>query len=612
MSEKIVLCGNQPAGPEIVARAAELLAQMTLSEKIAQMTQVEKGSITPADVAHYGIGSVLSGGGGNPQPNSPATWREMVNGFIAASLESRLKIPLIYGSDAVHGHNNVRGATIFPHNNGLGATGDADLVERIARATGRELAATGVRWNFAPAVSLPLDIRWGRSYEGFSQDSRVITEMAAAYVRGLVGDDPICSTLPSVKHYIGDGSTTWGTSTRIQPEDINAAMNDPTLANANLGEDMVRLISLGAWRIDQGQSGIGEAELRAHHLPPYIAAMEAGALNIMVSFSSWDGIKMHAQKYLLTDVLKGELGFSGFLVSDWEAINQLHPDLYTAICLSINAGLDMNMVPFRWQEYMQLLEKAVDAGDVSQDRIDDAVRRILQVKLQLGLFEQPFCDVPLEVMGCAEHRALAREAVRKSLVLLKNDGALPAAAHLSALLVAGAHAHDIGRQCGGWTIEWMGGPGAITPGTTILEGLQKLAGEQTEIVYEPEARFGEARAPLGLVVVGEEPYAEGMGDRLDLSLAPAQVETIRRARQHCDKLVVVIISGRPLIVSDWVDEVDGLVAAWLPGSEGDGVAAVLLGQAPFSGKLQYEWPRSMDQIPLGSVAGEPQFRPGQS
>lgn len=598
--------------PKVEGRVDALLAEMTLGEKIGQMTQVEKNSIKPGDIARLSIGSILSGGGGNPEPNTPAAWRAMVNGFIEESLQSRLSIPLIYGSDCVHGHNNCKDATIFPHNIGLGATGDADLVERIAAATAKEMAATGVRWNFAPAVSLPLDLRWGRSYEGFSQEPTLITKMAAAYVRGLIGGDVKTGALPSVKHFVGDGAASWGSSTRIPAEQWEMIESDPTLANAKVGEFMMDLIKKGAWKIDQGISDIDEATLRKEHLPPYAAAIAEGAMNIMVSYSSWGGYKMHAQKYLLTDVLKGEMGFNGFLVTDWEAIDQIDPDYYTAVVASINAGIDMNMVPFEYEKFIDTLTRAVESGDVPVSRVDDAARRILRVKVMMGLFEKPLCDTPLEVVGCAEHRTLAREAVHKSLVRLKNDGdALPIDPNADEILVAGQHAHDVGLQCGGWTIEWMGGPGPITAGTTILEGIQSRVGDRAEIVYDPEGQFGNMRVKTAFVVVGEEPYAEGMGDRTDLHLPAEQVEMIRRVRQNCDQLVVMVISGRPLVISEWTDEVDGLIAGWLPGTEGDGVADVLFGDEPFNGRLRYTWPRSMNQIPLGTDDGDDaHFLPG--
>ncbi len=604
---------TKPLDEKIEAGVEQLLQQMTLGEKIGQMTQVEKNSIKPGDIAKYGIGSILSGGGGNPEPNNPENWRNMVNGFIEESLTSRLGIPLIYGSDCVHGHNNCVDATIFPHNVGLGAAGETDLVERIAAATAQEMMATGVRWNFAPAVSLPIDLRWGRSYEGFSQDPAMISEMAAAYVRGLIGGDMTTGVLPSVKHFVGDGAASWGSSTRITAEQWELIESDPTLANAKVGEFMMDLLKIGAWQIDQGVSEIDEATLREMHLPPYAATIAEGAMNIMVSYSSWGGFKMHAQKYLLTDVLKGEMGFNGFLVTDWEAIDQIDDDFYTAVVACINAGIDMNMVPFNYMRYIETLTEAVNKGDVPMSRIDDAVRRILRAKMMMGVFDQPICDTPLSVVGCEPHRELAREAVRKSLTCLKNENAMPIAKDSAGLLVAGRHAHDIGLQCGGWTIEWMGGAGAITSGTTILDGIKEAVGDTAEIVYSEDGEFAGAKAKTAFVVVGEEPYAEGMGDRSDLHLAADQVEMIRKVRQNCEKLVVMVLSGRPIIVSDWIDEVDGLIAGWLPGTEGDGVADVLFGDHPFKGQLRYTWPRSMGQIPLGTDDGDPpQFLPGDA
>ena len=604
---------TKPLDEKIEAGVEQLLQQMTLGEKIGQMTQVEKNSIKPGDIAKYGIGSILSGGGGNPVPNNPENWRNMVNGFIEESLTSRLGIPLIYGSDCVHGHNNCVDATIFPHNVGLGAAGETDLVERIAAATAQEMMATGVRWNFAPAVSLPIDLRWGRSYEGFSQDPAMISEMAAAYVRGLIGGDMTTGVLPSVKHFVGDGAASWGSSTRITAEQWEMIESDPTLANAKVGEFMMDLLKIGAWQIDQGVSDIDEATLREMHLPPYAATIAEGTMNIMVSYSSWGGFKMHAQKYLLTDVLKGEMGFNGFLVTDWEAIDQIDDDFYTAVVACINAGIDMNMVPFNYMRYIETLTEAVNKGDVPMSRIDDAVRRILRVKMMMGVFDQPICNTPLSVVGCEPHRELAREAVRKSLTCLKNENAMPIAKDSAGLLVAGRHAHDIGLQCGGWTIEWMGGAGAITSGTTILDGIKEAVGDTAEIVYSEDGEFAGAKAKTAFVVVGEEPYAEGMGDRSDLHLAADQVEMIRKVRQNCEKLVVMVLSGRPIIVSDWIDEVDGLIAGWLPGTEGDGVADVLFGDHPFKGQLRYTWPRSMGQIPLGTDDGDPpQFLPGDA
>ncbi|WP_019010750.1 glycoside hydrolase family 3 protein [Deinococcus aquatilis] len=573
----------------------QLLETMTLSEKIGQMTQPEKNSVKPGDVTRLSLGSVLSGGGGNPDPNTPQSWREMVGAFHEEAQQSRLGIPLLYGVDAVHGHNNVVGATVFPHNIGLGATRDADLVRRIGRATALEVAATDVRWDFAPAVSVPQDVRWGRTYEGYSQDTGVVSELAAALIEGFRGDGwaTPTSVLPSVKHFIADAATTWGTSRRA---DRSTLATDRTLAIAQMGQSFVELLDLGAWQIDQGNSEIDEATLRAVHLPPYQAAIEAGALNVMVSYSSWQGLKMHAQHYLLTEVLKGELGFAGFVVSDWEAIDQIHPGDYDRCVVdAINAGLDMVMVPFDYERFIASLGRAVQSGQVSESRIDDAVRRILTAKVALGLFEHPRTDPALlNLVGCAEHRTLAREAVQKSLVLLKNVGdVLPLDPAGPELLVAGEAADDLGAQCGGWTISWMGGHGPVTPGTTLLEGLQAAGGQ---VHFSPDGVV-DRDYPVGVVVLAEAPYAEGMGDRSDLSLSADQVALLERVRARCTRLVVVLLSGRPLIITEQLPQWDALVAAWLPGTEGQGVADVLYGERPFTGKLSFDWPHSHADLP---------------
>ena len=588
----------------INGRLDDLLARMTLAEKIGQMTQVEKNSISPEEVTTHAIGSILSGGGGNPRPNNPVNWRNMVEQFQHAALKSRLGIPMIYGVDAVHGHSNMVEATIFPHNIGIGGSGDADLVQRIAEVTAKELLATGVRWNFAPAVSCPQDIRWGRTYEGYSQNTAVITQLAVAYLKGLRHTDPHQTILPSVKHFVADGAAKWGTSTRIDWEAMTQIAEDATLANAYIENGLMELRDLGAWKIDQGISDIDEETLRRVHLPPYVAAIEAGAQNIIVSYSTWNGLRMHAQHYMLTEVLKTELGFDGFLVSDWAAIDQIDPDFETCVIQSINAGLDMIMVPFKYQRFIDTLTAVVEQGHVPLSRIDDAVRRILRVKLELGLFEQPFTDMPLSVVGSAKHRDVAREAVRKTALLLKNDNdLLPLTQPLPRLLIGGKAAHDIGYQCGGWTIEWMGRPGPITLGTTLLEGIQALADEETAVVYNPQGIFDE-KAPVGIVVIAEEPYAEGMGDRADLHLTADQISLIERMRKQCDRLLLILFSGRPLILTDQLPLVDAFIAAWLPGTEGDGIAELLFGHYPFTARLEYAWPRTMDQVPLTPESDE--------
>lgn len=603
MSAQVVVPATRE---DSLATARSLLARMTLREKIGQMTQVEKNSITPDDVRRHAIGSVLSGGGGNPEPNTPATWREMVLGFSHAARESRLGIPLLYGSDAVHGHNNVLGATIFPHNIGLGAIGDVELMRRIGRATAREAAATGVRWTFAPAVSIPLDIRWGRSYEGYGQDPGLVSRLATALIEGLRGEswDAPDAALPSVKHYLADGAARFGTSTRVDRAAITAARADRTLANAGVDAGFLDLLARGAWSIDQGNATVNETLLREIFLPPYQAAIAAGALNVMASYSSWHGVRLHAHRYLLTDVLKGELGFEGFIVTDWEALDQLDPDFTTCVERAINAGIDMVMVPYDYIRFIETLEAAAEAGTVPMERLDDAVHRILYVKARLGLFgaggdEARLPD--LRTVGHADHRRLAFEAARRSTVLLKNDGAtLPLAPTLPRLLVAGAAADDVGLQCGGWTISWMGSAGPITPGSTLLDGLsqQMPAGA---IIHEPDGH-GSARAEVGIVAVAETPYAEGMGDRFDLTLAPADLALIKRVRARVDRLVLVIYSGRPLVLGAAADLADAIVAAWLPGSEGAAVAWPLTGASAFEGTLRYRWPTAMEDLPLHPFA----------
>ncbi len=592
---------KKPQG-SLADRLEGLLTLMTLDEKIGQMTQVEKNSLTPDDVREYAIGSVLSGGGGNPAKNTPSGWAEMVSSFQHGALQSRLGIPILYGVDAVHGHNNVVGATIFPHNVGLGAAGDPDLVERIARATALELAATGVYWNFAPTVAVPQDLRWGRIYEGYAQDPQLVAELGVAYIRGSQGDrldDPL-SVLANPKHYLADGAAEWGTSRTRFP--IPPGYDYP-------GEN-----GLFSFIIDQGNTRIDEDTLRSVHLYPYRAAIEAGVQIVMASFSSWQGKKLHAHHYLLTGVLKGELNFSGFIVSDWGAMDQLDPDYYQAVVMSVNAGVDMCMVPWDFKRFITTMKQAVEKGDISLRRVDDAVRRILRVKLAAGIFERPFPDpAMLELVGAPVHRALAREAVARSLVLLKNEAqTLPISKSTCAILVGGQAADDIGLQCGGWTIEWLGKPGAITVGNTLLDGIRAAVSESCQLIYDPTGSFENLdveKAEVGIAVIAEPPYAEGFGDREDLNLPAEDIALIERLRKRCQRLVVVLFSGRPLVLTDQLPMMDALVAAWLPGSEGQGVADVLFGDQLFTGKLRYDWPRDMQQV-RQPIEGTPLFNVG--
>ncbi len=563
----------------IEERIYDLIGKMTLEEKIGQMTQVEKNSISPEDIGKYYIGSVLSGGGGYPANNTPNDWAEMVNSYQKYAMQTRLAIPLLYGVDAVHGHNNVNGAVIFPHNIGLGATWDPELVYQIGKATAEELVATGIYWNFAPTLAVPQDIRWGRTYEGYSENPDLVSTLGAAYLRGLQGDrlDLPYSVLGTPKHYLGDGGTNWKSSKERN------------------------------YLLDQGDTTVDEATFRRIHLSPYVTAIQQGALCIMASYSSWNGSKLTANKYLLTKVLKDELGFKGFLVTDWQAIDQLSLDYNHAVILAINAGIDMNMVPYDYKRFITTLLQAVRQGDVAISRINDAVSRILHVKFMLGLFERPFTQPAfLSMIGNESHRALARQAVSQSLVLLKNEfHTLPLSRNLKTILLAGNGADNLEIQCGGWTIEWIGLDGNKIPGTTILDGIRNKLSKDTRLVYNPSSRFDEPDNPelqtnisdIGIVVVGETPYAEGVGDREDLHLTQNDIDLIVRIRSRCHRLVVILISGRPMIITDQLPYIDAFVCAWLPGQEGEGIADVLFGDKPFTGRLPYSWPRSMDQLP---------------
>ncbi len=581
----------------VEARLDDLLARMSLEDKLGQMTQVEKGSMQLQDVQRYRIGSVLSGGGGSPANNTPEAWARMVGNFQKLALGAPLRLPILYGVDAVHGHNNLLNATIFPHNIGLGAANDPDLVRRIAQATAIEMMATGIPWNFAPVVAVPQDIRWGRTYEGFSEDTEIVTRLGAAYIEGLqafpAGYQPapgqVIFTAATAKHYIGDGGTDWDTS---------------------------KMTSMGVrYALDQGDMQMDETAMRELFLPPYQAAIQSGVRTVMASFSSWNGVKMHANRYLLTDVLKGELGFTGFIVSDWQAVDQIYPnDLYQSIVTAINAGVDMVMVPYDYKTFLSHLRAGVENGDIPQERIDDAVRRILRVKFELGLFARP-TPIGVETSLTAlqqnirspEHLALAREAVQKSLVLLKNEGqTLPLEKNTPLIFVAGVGANSLNKQLGGWTIDWQGKEGFRAAGITLLQAIQAAVSPDTRVVFDEKGLFAEEKdtdgqplkAEIGIVIIGEFPYAEGVGDSADLALPQEDIEALRAMRERAEKVVVVIFSGRPVIITDLLPLAEAWVAAWLPGSEGAGITDVLFGDVQFSGKLPYTWPRSVSQLPM--------------
>lgn len=574
----------------------ELLSQMTLEEKIGQMIQAENtGLRDPSDIEMYFLGSILSGGSSDPKPgNSVEAWTDLYESYQKRTQKTRLKIPLLYGIDAVHGHSNVLGAVIFPHNIGLGCTRNADLVEEINRITAKEVRATGIQWTFAPCVTVPQDERWGRTYEGFSEDPELVAVLGEAAVRGLQGDDlsDPQAVLGCAKHFVGDGGTSWGTS------DFGDAWGQ--------GDGL-----------DQGDTRVDEAMLRRIHLRPYHDAVAAGVGSIMPSYSSWNGVKCSASQYLLTDVLKGELGFEGFLISDYNAIKQVHPDYKTAVGISVNAGMDMAMEPKRYRQFFRCLKELVNEGTVPMSRIDDAVRRILRVKFAMGMMEPGYkltADRSLHAsVGSQAHREVARQAVRESLVLLKNEGkVLPLSKTAARIHVGGRNADDIGNQCGGWTIDWQGKSGSVTTGgTTVLAAIRQAVGPQTKVTFSKDGN-GAQGADVGVVVIGERPYAEGLGDRKELSLSKEDVEAVATMKQAGIPVVVVLLSGRPMIIDTVLGQADAFVAAWLPGTEGQGVADVLFGDYKPTGKLSFTWPKSNSQIPIniGDKPYEPLFKYG--
>jgi beta-glucosidase len=569
-------------------RVESLLAQMTLDEKIGQMVQVDMLALkNKADIQKYFLGSMLSGGSSDPADNRPETWLKAVNEYQSWALKTRLKIPLIYGIDAVHGHNNIDGAVVFPHHIGLGATHNPALVEQAEHITALEVAGTGIRWAFAPCIAVAQNERWGRTYESFGDSTELVSELGAAAVRGLQGKKLSDSTsvLACAKHFIGDGGTKDG--------------------------------------VDQGNDVCDEATIRKLYLPPYQAAIKAGVGSIMVSYSSWNGKKMHGNKYLLTDVLKSELGFKGFLVSDWAAIDQISPNYKTDVESSINAGLDMIMIPNgpgqanNYVEFIQDLKELVAEKKVPMARIDDAASRILRIKFEMGSFENPYTDPSLTAaIGSAEHRAVARECVRQSLVQLKNENhTLPLAKNLKHLVVVGASADDIGIQCGGWTIGWQGASGNVTHGgTTILAAIRNTVAPGAQVTFSPDGSDVKG-ADAVVVVVGEMPYAEMKGDRSDLNLSPADVALVQKAKAAGVPVVTVLLSGRPLILGAALDASDAFLAAWLPGTEGQGVADVLFGDYKPTGKLPRQWPRDNDGLATKAVqpsASAPLFPQGFS
>ena len=486
---------------------------------------------------------------------------------------SPLGIPLIYGVDAVHGHNNVNGATIFPHNIGLGATRDPALVQNIGRAVAEEVSGTGVDWDFAPCLCVARNDRWGRTYESFGETPELPTQMATI-ITGLQGSslNGPASVLATAKHYVGDGGTTNGT--------------------------------------DQGNTQLTEAELRAVHLPPFAEAVRRNVGSVMISYSSWNGTKLHGHQYLITTVLKGELGFSGFVISDWNGIDQIDgaPGFTAAeVRTAINAGIDMVMVPTAWQNFINLLRTEVQANRVTMARIDDANRRILTKKFQLGLFERPLTDrAYTSTVGSAAHRSLARQAVQRSQVVLKNAGnVLPLATASNRIFVAGKSADNIGYQSGGWTISWQGGSGAVTAGTSILQGIRNTVAPSTTVTFNATGAGINNTYRAAIAVVGETPYAEGVGDRPSgMGLDATDLNTISTLRAAGVPVIVVLVSGRPMDIAAQLPNWNALVAAWLPGTEGQGVADVLFGVVQPTGKLPMTWMSSASQQPINTGDGK--------
>jgi beta-glucosidase len=550
-------------------QVSALLGQMTLDEKVGQMTQTDLDVLkdNKSNVEKYFLGSVLSGGGHAPPQSDAKGWLKACDEFRSWALKTRLKIPLIYGIDAVHGHNNVDGAVIFPHNIGLGATRNPELVEKAARVVRDEVAGTGIQWAFDPCVAVARHEQWGRTYESFGESEDLVAEMGTAAIRGLQGTELSDSAvLACAKHFLADGGTWNG--------------------------------------VDQGNTICDEAELRKVFLAPYVAAVKAGVGSIMVSYSSWNGVKMHRNKYLLTDVLKGELGFKGFLVSDWAAIDQISPDYKADVAASINAGVDMVMIPFgpgkpnNYVEFIQDTKELVAEGKIPMSRIDDAVSRILRIKYQMGLFNDAPTDPQLTAaVGSAEHRQVARECVRQSLVLLKNENhALPLSKSVKHLHVIGRAADDIGIQCGGWTISWQGQAGpTIHGGTTILAAVRNTVASDAKVTFSAKGEIPRGADAI-LVVVGEMPYAEMQGDCKDPSLSAADHSLIAKAKETGVPVITIIISGRPLVLDSALDMSDAIIAAWLPGTEGQGVADVLFGDYKPTGKLPRTWPLNSEQL----------------
>jgi beta-glucosidase len=575
------------------ARITALLKRMSIEEKVGQMIQADTASVKPEDLRKYPLGSILAGGS-SPPLNAPdrsaaGPWIETVRAFNAVAMEKRpghLPIPIMFGIDAVHGNNNVVGATLFPHNSALGAAHDPDLIRRIGEATARETAAAGIDWAFAPTLAVPRNDRWGRTYEGYSEDPELVRSYSAKMIEGLQGA-PGKGKLQngyvsaSAKHFLGDGGTLNG--------------------------------------VDQGNTEIPESELIAIHSVGYPPAINAGTRTIMASFNSWQGVKMHGNKSLLTDVLKERMGFDGFIIGDWNGHAQIPGCTATDCPKTFNAGLDMAMAPDSWKGLFENTVRQVREGVIPMARVDDAVRRILRVKFKAGLFDRarPF-EARTDAIGSPAHRAIAREAVRKSLVLLKNNGVLPVKSS-ARVLVAGGAADNIAQQSGGWTLSWQGDgntkadfPNAQSIYEGIAEAMKAGGGSAT---LSTDGSFTE-KPDLAIVVFGEQPYAEGLGDLQSLEFEAGDKQSLallKKLKAAGIPVVSVFLSGRPMWVNPEINQSDAFVAAWLPGSEGGGIADVLVGDSQgqprndFTGRLSFSWPKTAAQFTLNK--GQPGYDP---
>jgi beta-glucosidase len=597
-------------------RVRDLMSRMTLEEKIGQMTQAERGAVAddPSKITTWQLGSLLSGGGSTPAQNTPKAWADMIDQFQAAALQTRLKIPLLYGIDSVHGHGNLYGATIFPHNIGLGATRDPALVRKMEHIVAEETRASGPQWVFAPCICAAQDDRWGRTYESFSENPKLVQKFETA-IDGFQGTRTSDLSHPdrvlaTAKHFAGDGDTTYGTGS-------------------------------GDYKIDQGVTITSRRDFWRTDLRQYATAVRKHHVgSVMPSYSSVDftddgvgnPIKMHAERELITNVLKGKMGFNGFVISDYNGIHAIpdpsdptNQDLTPyKVRTGVNAGTDMFMEPWTAPQFESMLRDQVDSGGVTMARINDAVRRILTKKFELGLFEHPYVDRRnMDKIGSAKHRAVARRAVAESQVLLKNsDHALPISKNAS-VYVAGSNADDMGNQAGGWTLSWQGQSGKdVIPGTTILAGIEAAA--NGAVTYSEDASAPVGDADVGVVVVGEKPYAEGFGDvggpqwsdngvpraAQTMTLSDTDKTAIDKVCAAVATCVVSVVSGRPLVIDPaQLSHIDALVASWLPGSEGAGVSDTLFGKRPFTGKLSFTWPRSVAQEPinLGDSSYDPLF-----